>query len=165
MRLILHDLPPEEAARLLPPESGQLTHFSAAPSVKPCTGCFNCWLKTPGECVIPDRGQALCRLLAHADKFTIVSRCYYGGFSPDVKALVDRHIGYMLPWFHRKQGEMHHVPRYRQRIELTWRLYGDMTPDERATALAYAAANARNLHAACHAVYFYATAEELEVCA
>ena len=100
MHLILHDLSPEQAQRHLPPQGDTVRWLVTAPSVKPCTGCFLCWTKTPGECVIPDRGQEFCRLLARADKLTIVSRCYYGGFSPDVKAMIDRHIGYMLPWFH-----------------------------------------------------------------
>ena len=165
MHLILHDLSPEQAARLLPPQSETLAQFAALPSVKPCTGCFGCWLATPGECVIPDRGRELCRLLARAERFTIVSRCYYGGFSPDVKAAIDRHIGYMLPFFHAYQGEMHHIPRYPQRFELAWHLYGDMTEAARKTALRYCAANARNMHAASHTAAFYAGAEELEVAA
>jgi multimeric flavodoxin WrbA len=128
-------------------------------------GCFLCWTKTPGACVIPDRGQEFCRLLARAEQLTIVSRCCYGGFSPDVKAMMDRHIGHMLPYFHVHGGEMHHIPRYGQQLALTWHLYGDITQAERETARHYCAANARNLHAASHAVAFYSSAEELEVLA
>ena len=163
MHLILYDLPPEAAQRLLPAQSDELRWLAAAPGVKPCTGCFLCWTKTPGVCVIPDRGQEFCRLLAQADKLTIVSRCYYGGFSPDVKAVMDRHIGYMLPWFHVHEGEMHHIPRYGRRMELAWHLYGDTTEVERETARRYCAANARNLHAASYTLDFYESAEGLEV--
>jgi len=165
MHFILHDLSPEQASRLLPPQSDNLVLFPAAPGVRPCTGCYQCWIRTPGECVIPDRGQQFCHHLARAEKLTVVSRCYYGGFSPDVKAVIDRHIGYMLPYFHTYEGEMHHVPRYGRRFELTWHLYGDISEAERATALRYSAANARNMHAASRAVHFYASAEELEVAA
>jgi multimeric flavodoxin WrbA len=163
MHLILHDLPPERAALLLPTPGEALALLPAAPGVKPCVGCFQCWTKTPGQCVIPDRGQALCRLLARAERFTVVSRCCYGGLSPDGKAMIDRHIGYMLPYFHVHGGEMHHVPRYPQRFALAWHLYGDITPAERETARRYCAANARNMHAAGHMVTFCAGAEELEV--
>ncbi|MCL2298592.1 MAG: hypothetical protein FWC27_00395 [Firmicutes bacterium] len=159
MHLILHDLSPEQAERHLPPQSETLAWLAAAPGVKPCTGCFLCWTKTPGECVIPDRGQEFCRLLAKADKLSIVSRCYYGGFSPDVKAMLDRHIGYMLPWFHDNEGEMHHIPRYERRLELAWHLYGTTTEAERETARCYCAANARNLHAVSHAVTFHGDVE------
>jgi len=165
MHLILHDLTPEQAGRLLPPESERLALFPAAPGVKPCVGCFGCWVKTPGACVIPDRGREFLRLLARADRFTIVSRCFYGGFSPDVKAVVDRFIGYVLPWFRIIGDEMHHVPRYEQRLALAWRLYGDITQMERETALRYCDANAVNMHAAGHSVAFYGSAEELEVAA
>ena len=165
MHLILHDLPEEQARLRLPAQSDAVRWFAAAPAVKPCVGCFGCWLKTPGECVIPDRGQEFCRLLAKADKFTVVSRCYYGGFSPDVKAVMDRHIGYITPFFQVYEGEMHHVPRYERRYDLAWHLYGDITEDERGIALRYSAANARNMHTASNTVSFYASAEELEVTA
>jgi len=158
MHLILHDLAPERAERLLPQQCEGVVLFPAAPSVKPCTGCFQCWVKTPGQCVIPDRGREFLRLLAKAGKLTVVSRCHYGGFSPDVKALIDRRIGYMLPYFHVHEGEMHHIPRYPQRLELTWRLYGDITQGERETARRYCAANARNMHAASHTVCFHESA-------
>jgi len=163
MHLILHDLPPDQAERLLPPQSGSLVCFGAAPAVKHCIGCYGCWIKTPGECVIPDRGQRFCHLLAKAEKLTVVSRCFYGGFSPGVKAVIDRHIGYMLPYFHAYQGEMHHVPRYGLRFDLAWHLYGDITPEERETALQYSAFNARNMHAVTHTVRFYGNADALEV--
>jgi len=163
MHLVLHDLAPEQAGRLLPQEGGDLVLVAAEPGVKPCTGCYQCWLKTPGACVIPDRGQEFTRLLAKAIQFTVVSRCHYGGFSPGVKAMLDRHIGYMQPFFHAYEGEMHHVPRYEQRFKLDWHLYGDITGAERETALRYAAANARNMHATGRAVRFYASADELEV--
>ena len=163
MHLILHDLPPAQAARLLPPQGEAVAWLGALPAVKPCAGCFLCWVKTPGRCVIPDRGSQLALLLARAEKFTIVSRCYYGGFSPDIKAALDRFIAYMLPWFTIIGGEMHHVPRYAQKIELAWHLYGDITDAERETALRYAAANERNMNAAGHTVRFYADANDLEV--
>ena len=84
-------------------------------------------------------------------------------FSPDVKAVLDRHIGYMLPYFHVHEGEMHHLPRYGQRVELSWHLYGEITQAERETALRYCAANTRNLHAASSTVTLYAAIEEIEV--
>ncbi|MCL2508313.1 MAG: NAD(P)H-dependent oxidoreductase [Oscillospiraceae bacterium] len=163
MHLILHDLPQEAASKLLPAQGGAVKWFGASPAVKPCVGCFCCWLKNPGECIIPDRGQQFCHLLAKADAFTIVSRCFYGGLSPDVKATLDRFIGHVLPWFTTVNGEMHHVPRYDRKVKLTYHLYGDITEPERETALRLAAANAVNLHAARHTVRFYAEADELEV--
>jgi len=163
MHLILHDLSPEQARRLLPAQGGTVRWFAAEPAAEHCAGCFGCWLKTPGECVIPDRGQAFCRFLARAGKLTIVSRCRYGGFSPGVKAIIDRRIGYMLPFFHVYEGQMHHIPRYGRPIELAWHLYGDIREAERETALRYCAANARNHHAAGGTVRFYESVEALEV--
>ena len=162
MHLILHDLAPDAAQQHLPAPGETIRLIAAAPSVKPCAGCYRCWTKTPGECVIPDRGQEFCRLLAQADKLTLVSRCCYGGLSPDIKAMLDRHIGYVLPWFHIYEGEMHHVPRYERRLELDWHLYGDITGAERETARLCCEANARNMHAAGHTITFHGGTEEAE---
>jgi len=163
MHLILHDLPPETAQKVLPPQSESVKWFSATPAVKTCTGCFACWVKTPGECVIPDRGKDFCHVMAKATALTIVSRNFYGGLSPDVKAVLDRFIGYVLPWFTVRENEMHHRPRYSRQLGLTYHLYGDITERERKTALRFAAANALNMNAAYHDVHFHAEADELEV--
>ena len=162
MHLILHDLTPDAAQQHLPAPDETIRLIAAAPGVRPCVGCYLCWTKTPGTCVIPDRGQEFCRLLAQANKLTIVSRCYYGGLSPGIKAMLDRHVGYVLPWFHIHEGEMHHVPRYERWVELVWHLYGDITETERETARRCCEANARNLHAASHAITFHSGTVEQE---
>lgn len=156
--LILHDLTRADADSLLPPPSAQTVHFPAAPSVQGCIGCFGCWLKTPGQCTLPDRGRALAGLIPACDVFVIVSRCVYGGLSPDIKALIDRSIGMILPFFRVIQGEMHHVPRYRRRPSMKYLFYGDdITEPEREIAGRLAEANALNFSAPALEVHFSAS--------
>ena len=45
-----------------------------------CRGCFGCWLKTPGECVLRDGSERIGPALMSGDRVYILSRSCYGGF-------------------------------------------------------------------------------------
>lgn len=142
-RLILHDLDEGRAADIL---GSYENTFPAKPTVNRCIGCFGCWVKTPGICVIDDRARGFVPMLAACDELFIVSRCVFGGLSPDIKAVLDRSIGYLLPYFRIIHGEMHHVPRYNKEMKMEYILYGDITNQEQQTAKRMAEANALNFN-------------------
>ncbi|MDL2318524.1 flavodoxin family protein [Eubacteriales bacterium OttesenSCG-928-A19] len=163
MLLVLHDLPPALAEEVLPPPDGETALFVATPAVAPCVGCFACWTRTPGICVIDDRAREFARLLPGARRLCVITRCVYGGVSPDVKAVLDRSIGYMLPYFKLVRGEMHHVQRYERPFDLRYYFYGeDITEGERATAEALIAANALNYSSPSARAHFYPDARALK---
>jgi multimeric flavodoxin WrbA len=60
--------------------------------VGPCTGCFNCWFKTPGECRIDDDGREVARAVANCDALLLLSPVTFGGYSSRLKYAVDRMI-------------------------------------------------------------------------
>ncbi len=35
--------------------------------IRYCTGCWGCWVKTPGKCVFPDESYHVCREFINAD--------------------------------------------------------------------------------------------------
>lgn len=78
-----------------------------------CMGCFHCWVKTPGICVIDDYGRELSEKLINCDLFVYVTPVTFGGYSSELKKAVDRIIPLMLPFFMNRQGEIHHMPRYK----------------------------------------------------
>lgn len=164
MRLILHDLPPE-AQGGLPPQSGETALFDANPMVRHCIGCFGCWTKTPGRCVIQDRMQPYFEQLHKAERLDVVSRCTFGGLSSGTKAVMDRSIGYILPFFyvHKQRNEMHHVPRHAHQMQMHYHLYGPSTPAEQETARTIVKANALNLNARACDVLFYDTPQEVRL--
>jgi multimeric flavodoxin WrbA len=148
-------------ARSLPEAFSGYTVFSAVPAVHYCVGCFGCWLKTPGRCVLPDRGRDIVAQLAAHDEINVVSRMVFGGLSPDIKAVFDRSIGYVLPFFHTVRGEMHHPVRYDHALRFRYFFYGtDMTDREKQTARKLVSANVTNLGARDHSVDFYRTPGE-----
>lgn len=79
----------------------------------PCIGCFGCWTRTPGECVLPaDAGSAFYGEVWNADYLLFVSRITWGGLSVPVKSYTDRILPLLHPYFRKVNGEMHHRLRY-----------------------------------------------------
>lgn len=64
-----------------------------------CIGCFGCWVKTPGECIIKDSYQNMGKQLSKCEELILISKCTYGGVSPFVKNVLDRAIPYISPNF------------------------------------------------------------------
>ena len=81
-------------------------------TIAPCLGCFGCWVKTPGECVIDDDGRAVARAAARCDLLVYFTPVTFGGVSSELKKAVDRLIPNISPFFARVRGETHHQRRY-----------------------------------------------------
>ncbi len=80
--------------------------------IAPCTGCFGCWIKTPGECVIADAGRDVAKAIATSDLVVYLTPVIFGGYSHPLKRAIDRSIPIILPLFRRVRGEVHHKKRY-----------------------------------------------------
>lgn len=128
-----------------------------------CIGCFGCWIKTPGKCIIHDGFEGTGIDMSKCTELILISRCYYGSVSPFVKTVQDRGISYIHPDFVIRKGEMHHKRRYKNVIALSAYLYGEnITDAERETAKNLMEANADNYDGSVKAVHFYQSAKELE---
>lgn len=126
-----------------------------------CVGCFGCWTKTPGECVIKDDISRHGAELSRCERVVIISRCVYGGYSPAVKRIIDRSLPYVHPNFTTREGRMHHKRRYDNVFDTETYFYGDVTDAERDTARKLVAANNLNLGCGRVKVSFYNTADEI----
>ncbi len=83
-----------------------------------CLGCFGCWLKTPGLCVENDAGRDIARAIIQSDATVLFTPVTFGGYSPELKRMVDRFIQLASPFFAMDHGEVHHPPRYARRPRL-----------------------------------------------
>lgn len=110
----------------------------------PCQGCFKCWTKHPATCVLKDSLQEMCRILGQADELTIITENYYGGYSPNVKRLLDRSIGISTPMSTYRGGLMHHTLRYGKHDSLRVIVYGDIVEAEKETWRQMVKANSLN---------------------
>lgn len=84
----------------------------AEKNIRGCTGCFSCWLKTPGVCVFRDDGVEFLRSLVHSDLALFVSPLIMGFPSALMKNAIDRFIPMVLPFIEMADGECRHPLRY-----------------------------------------------------
>ncbi len=141
---------------------GENKVISPQGEIKRCIGCFGCWTKTPGECVIHDGYERTSLDMALCDEMILISECCYGTVSPFIKNVQDRALSYVQGDFIMKNGEMHHKHRYENTIRISAYFYGeDITEEEKKTAQDIIEGNAENFHAEVTGVYFYKSAEEL----
>ena len=124
-----------------------------------CIGCFGCWLKTPGKCIIKDGFENMGQRLSQVSAFILISKATFGSYSSAVKNVLDRSISYVLPFFEIRNGEMHHGERYFNDLTISALFYGDMSDEEKRTAESLVQANAVNLNATLGKVHF---AENME---
>jgi hypothetical protein len=77
-----------------------------------CLGCFDCWVKTPGVCIVPHTNQDINALTMQSDLLVLVSHVTFGGYSSALKKMMDHQIPLIMPFFKRINGEVHHQSRY-----------------------------------------------------
>jgi multimeric flavodoxin WrbA len=82
--------------------------------VKYCTGCFGCWVKTPGECVVKDESRNIRRAVINADFVLWASPVRMGFYSALLKTVTDKLTPLLLPYGEIAHGETRHVARYEQ---------------------------------------------------
>jgi len=163
MKLVIHDLKNDDFEKLFPDLLNEAMIISDNGNIHHCTGCFGCWVKTPGACVIRDEYGDMGQHLSKCEQLIIISKCYYGGFSPFVKNVLDRSISYIHPYFVTINGEMHHRRRYDNSIDLQVWFYGEnITEKEKLTAQKLVKANAINLYCNVSKVSFISSIEEIE---
>ncbi len=156
MKMIIHDLSETEFAGLNLKPDTETVIISDNGTIRNCIGCFGCWVKTPGKCVVKDDYRNMGELLSKCDEVTVISKCVYGSYSPFVRNVWDRSISYLLPYFVTKSGETHHKNRYAHSFALTVHFYGnDITEKEKKTAGQLVVANSRNLYSTGNRVYFH----------
>lgn len=77
-----------------------------------CIGCWACWCKTPGECIIPDDSRRICRSYINADLVVFASPVTMGFVTSIMKKAVDKLIPLIHPYFEIVGKEMRHSARY-----------------------------------------------------
>lgn len=66
--------------------------------IKPCLGCFKCWLETPGECCQKDDAKKVLDKMREADVFVCATPLYIYGMTAQMKTLLDRIVSLAEPF-------------------------------------------------------------------
>lgn len=74
------------------------TIMLARHTIKPCIGCFGCWIKTPGRCIQQDDMAALSAQTDDADLLIYAQPLYIFSVPGIVKNFLDRRLPRLLPY-------------------------------------------------------------------
>ncbi|MHB9293587.1 hypothetical protein Holit_02714 [Hollandina sp. SP2] len=84
-------------------------------SIEPCRGCFCCWEKTPGKCIVSDDMRGILDTYLKADLVIWSFPLYYYSVPGIVKNLIDRLLPLNLPFMAERSdglGSGSHPSRY-----------------------------------------------------
>ena len=128
MKILVHDLNEQDFSQLgIIKNDYKVINANAASA--PCMGCFNCWFVTPGMCKINDYIQN--SNMGNSEETILISQNCYGGYSEQVKKILDRSVPASTPFFTYRSWKIRHVKRYRMnRKQLTVILYGNFLETE-----------------------------------
>lgn len=94
-----------------------------------CTGCWDCWVKNPGECSFTDDTVEIRQSLIKSGLVILASPLVAGFVSSPMKKTMDKMIPLLLPYTSLVQGECHHEKRYDQ-YPLFGFIYSNPTKDK-----------------------------------
>ncbi|MGO5113691.1 flavodoxin family protein [Candidatus Avoscillospira sp. LCP25S3_F1] len=149
MNLLLTDRP--LAVSL--PEGWEMADLSQK-TIAPCLGCFGCWTKTPGRCVLRDDAVDIYPRIAKSSRVLYVSAVVYGGYDVPMKTMLERAIPVQKPFIRLLDGETHHVQRAVTRKQADIVAYGADTEEERDLFRRLVQRNAKNMSFADVRIHF-----------
>ena len=142
MRLLMSDTP-LPGIQFIQPEN-RFVDLSEK-KISPCVGCFGCWVKTPGKCVIRDDATEIYPLIAKAEALVYVSRLKYGSYDTVMKTMLERAIPIQQAYIRLYKGETHHIQRNVKEKDAVILAYGDNSEAERQVFRRLVARNANNM--------------------
>lgn len=80
--------------------------------INACLGCWSCWLKTPGRCVIKDQMSESYFDYVNSDTVVLLMDTAQGFINHRAKAFLDRTIPHYHPYIELVNWECHHEARY-----------------------------------------------------
>ena len=110
-----------------------------------CVGCFGCWTKTPGRCVIRDDAVSVYPLIARSSDLIYVSRIFCGSYDVPMKTMLERSIPVQQAFIRLYHGETHHMQRAVVEKDAVILAYGDTGVEEQAIFRELVARNAHNM--------------------
>ena len=150
MKLLLSDTPLTVSLKT---ENEMYIDLSAL-KISNCVGCFGCWTKTPGKCVIRDDAVKVYPIIADSEKIIYVSHIKYGSYDTVMKTMLERAIPVQMAFIRLVNGETHHVQRAVVPKKALIVAYGADTEEEEEVFRHLVARNAKNMNFAQYKICF-----------
>ena len=110
-----------------------------------CIGCFGCWTKTPGRCVIRDDAVKVYPKIAAGRRVLYISKIKYGSYDTVMKTMLERAIPIQQAFIRLLNGETHHIQRNVAPKQATVIGYGNISDEEKQIFTQLVERNARNM--------------------
>lgn len=98
-------------------------------NIHSCRGCFGCWQKTPGKCLVPDDMEQVYGRYIRSDLVFFASPLWMGFTSWILKQAVERLLPLIHPYVELHRGKLRHRPRYEKYPNLGLLLAGEPDKD------------------------------------
>ncbi|MHA1954453.1 MAG: NAD(P)H-dependent oxidoreductase [Candidatus Heimdallarchaeaceae archaeon] len=84
--------------------------------IKSCIGCFKCWDTSPGICtgVKGDKANEIAEKVIKSELLVFLTPLTFGGFSSEIKKMIERLLPLLQPGVNLINGESHHRKRYKR---------------------------------------------------
>lgn len=99
-------------------------------NLKYCTGCWGCWVKTPGICQANDDSAKMDEAVINADFVLWAAPLKMGYPSELLKMAMDKHLPLIHPYMVVDHGEAHHLKRYKKYPRIGLLVEKESTTDE-----------------------------------
>ena len=154
MKLILSDMPLNISI-----ENKEIKYIDLSSlKITNCVGCFGCWTKTPGKCVIRDDATKVYPYIAKSDTLIYVSHVKYGCYDTVMKTMLERAIPIQKAFIRIHNGETHHIQRDVAPKKATIIAYGSLSKEEKVIFKELVSRNSHNMNFESYNIIF--TSEE-----
>jgi len=93
--------------------------FLVKKEIKPCSGCFDCWFKTPGKCILKDDMEEMLQKFISSDIVVFATPVYVDNITGIMKNFIDRLIPLIDTHYEKdEEGECRHVKRFENVLNL-----------------------------------------------
>lgn len=87
-------------------------------NIKNCRGCYACWIKTPGKCVIKDDMAPLLEKVKKTDMLVLATPIHTNTMTSYMKAFTERLIPLVQPFQEKEKNRYVHPKRFNYNIKV-----------------------------------------------
>ena len=96
-------------------------HYITDLNINGCMGCFNCWTKTPGQCIHRDDMDWIIPEFGASDIIILATPIYNGNITHYLQQMTECLLPTALPWQVQDGETTSHPPRHQQKPPKTYR--------------------------------------------